>query len=740
VITDYALRWTDGLTVLRAVKDRWPATPVIMYTGTGNEEVAVDGMKLGLDDYVVKSPQHLRRLGSSVERALRHAGDQRALVVAKEALVETEARFRALVENSSDFEIVLTADGTISYGSPSVGADLGYEQTELDGMSALDLIHPDDVLRVQRLLQQLVAEPEYAVTLAARFRRRRGEWRSWEGVATNRLEEPSITGLLVNAHDVTARVQAEEQGREAEHRYQGVFKNVPIGLYRSTPDGRHVDANPAMVQILGFDGVQSFLESRAEDLYVDPEDQLRWREVLERDGVVRGFEERLRRRDGRVIWVRDSATAVRDESGRIVMYDGNIEDITERVEAEHELRMHTRRQVAVAELGRAALTDGPLSATLEAACRIVSDTLHVEFADFVELLPDEACFLIRASVGWPDDVAAIKKFAAAGSPASLVMESRRTIAVADIQTDLPTPAPTELTAAGVVGSVWVPIEARDRLFGVLCVHCRERRTFSPDEIMFLDAVANILGDVIRRKETEDDLRKTLRRLHELSEERQRLLGRLVAAQEEERQRLAGDIHDDPIQVMAAAAVRLDMVERAALGTAAQSSLERTAETVQLAINRLRHLVFELRPPALDREGLAVAIRQYTARLAEAGEIEIGLQDDLDREPSREIRTAAYRIVQEALTNVRKHAGATRVQINLASRDEGIATVVTDDGVGFRADGELARQRPGHIGLQSMRERAEALGGWWRIESRPQGGTTMEFWLPDGVDGTGPQDD
>jgi PAS domain S-box-containing protein len=644
------------------------------------------------------------------------------------------------VENSSDFKIVLTAEGIISYASPSVGDDLGYEQTELDGSSALDLIHPDDVLRVQHLLKQLVEEPEYAVTLAARFRRRRGEWRSWEGVATNRLAEPAIVGLLLNAHDVTARMEAEEQRREADHRYQGVFQNVPVGLYRSTPDGRHVDANPAMVQILGFESLESYLESSAEELYDNPEDRLHWRDILERDGVIRGFEQRLRRRDGRVIWVRDSATAVRDDSGRIVMYDGNIEEITERIEAEQERQVRSRRQVALADLGRAALADRPLSATLEVVCQIVSDTLQVEFANFEELLPGEDCFLVRASVGWPADVAGIRKFAAAGTPAGLVAESRRPLAVADIETDLPNAAPPELTAAGIVSSVWVPIEARDRLFGVLSVNCRERRTFSPDEVMFLDAVANILGEVIRRKETEDDLRKTLRRLHGLNEERQRLLGRLVAAQEEERQRLAGDIHDDPIQVMAAAAVRLDMVERAALGTEAQSSLERTAETVQLAINRLRHLVFELRPPALDREGLAVAIRQYMAQLAEAGEIEVGLLDELDREPSREIRTAAYRIVQEALTNVRKHAGASHVQVTLTNRDEGIAAVVTDDGVGFRADGELTPQRAGHIGLQSMSERAEALGGWWRIESRPQHGTTMEFWLPDGVDGTGPQDE
>jgi signal transduction histidine kinase len=266
---------------------------------------------------------------------------------------------------------------------------------------------------------------------------------------------------------------------------------------------------------------------------------------------------------------------------------------------------------------------------------------------------------------------------------------------------------------------------------VLSANSRAVRRFSTDDVTFLSSMSSVLAEVTRRRRAEDDLRQTLQRLRELNEERRRLLARLVVAQEDERQRIAGDIHDDPIQVMAAAAVRLDMVEGVGLGSADREMIGRTAQTVQHAIDRLRHLVFELRPPALDREGLAVAVQDYLDRMADGDALAVVLHDEMSDEPSRETRTAVFRIVQEALTNVRKHAEARRVEVFLERRDGGVAARVADDGIGFRIERELNRSRPGHLGLQSMSERAEALGGWCQIRSSPSEGSTVELWLPDG---------
>lgn len=213
------------------------------------------------------------------------------------------------------------------------------------------------------------------------------------------------------------------------------------------------------------------------------------------------------------------------------------------------------------------------------------------------------------------------------------------------------------------------------------------------------------------------------------EERRKLLAHLVRAQEDERRRIASDVHDDSIQVMAAVGVRIGML-RDRLSDAAQiEMISKLEEAVQLSMGRLRHLLFQLAPPSLEREGLAAAIRTYLQEtFGEAG-VEYDLDSLINTEPTREIRTLVYRIAQEALSNVRKHSQARQVSVRLEDSEGGLQVQIRDDGVGYSpADSEMPQ--PGHLGLVSMRERAEMLGGWFRIEGRPgAAGTSVEFWVP-----------
>ncbi|MBI2239037.1 MAG: hypothetical protein HYU54_11020, partial [Actinobacteria bacterium] len=143
---------------------------------------------------------------------------------------------------------------------------------------------------------------------------------------------------------------------------------------------------------------------------------------------------------------------------------------------------------------------------------------------------------------------------------------------------------------------------------------------------------------------------------------------------------------------------------------------------------LRHLLFELRPPAIDRDGLAAALRQYLEDVRDEAGIEVHLDDRLVTEPPPEIRMTAYRIAQEALTNARKHAQASRVDVLLQPMDGGILVRIRDDGLGFDAD-SLNGPAPGHLGFTAMGERAQCAGGRLRIDSTPGVGSSVEFWLP-----------
>lgn len=210
-----------------------------------------------------------------------------------------------------------------------------------------------------------------------------------------------------------------------------------------------------------------------------------------------------------------------------------------------------------------------------------------------------------------------------------------------------------------------------------------------------------------------------------------LLSLLAEAQEGERRRIADDIHEDSIQVLSVVAMRLDQLRRRIDSPDLVGVVDRLEQDVNLATRRLRRLMFELRPRTLDVEGLVATLRAYLAEIAEEAGIAYDVVDgNLVAEPAPETRTVLFRIAQEAVTNVRKHARATRVTAVVESVDDGFLTTITDDGIGFRPSGAVTR--PTHAGLASMRERAEMAGGRLQLESEPGKGTTVRFWLPEVV--------
>ena len=219
------------------------------------------------------------------------------------------------------------------------------------------------------------------------------------------------------------------------------------------------------------------------------------------------------------------------------------------------------------------------------------------------------------------------------------------------------------------------------------------------------------------------------RLVRLDQQRRWLLGRVVWAQEEERRRIAGEVHDDAIQTIAAARLMLTTFRDQLHDDYQRDLLDHLEEAVSSSLARLRTLVFDLRPAQLDDDGLAAALREYLAEAAGQGGFTAELRDDIEQELPAEVRVIAYRICQEALTNVRVHARASRVEVRLEEARGGLLVSVADDGEGFDPDRVRATPRRGHVGLTSMSERATMADGWCHIDSTPGQGTTVRFWLP-----------
>jgi PAS domain S-box-containing protein len=234
----------------------------------------------------------------------------------------------------------------------------------------------------------------------------------------------------------------------------------------------------------------------------------------------------------------------------------------------------------------------------------------------------------------------------------------------------------------------------------------------------------VMTDITRTKLVEGRLRTSMDVLRRTTEDRRQLLVRLEDAQEEERRRIASDIHDDPIQVMSAADIRAEMLARQIEDPELRQEAEDLRDVIRSSVERLRHLLFELRPPALEREGLVPALRACLGDEDPVPEIE----DALPFEPAPELRAILFRIAQEAIANARKHASATRIRVSIGALDGGVRLAITDDGIGFDV-GVIESPEPGHIGLPTMIERAQLAGGACEVQSEPGRGTTVSAWLP-----------
>ncbi|MET0135697.1 MAG: PAS domain S-box protein [Kibdelosporangium sp.] len=209
-------------------------------------------------------------------------------------------------------------------------------------------------------------------------------------------------------------------------------------------------------------------------------------------------------------------------------------------------------------------------------------------------------------------------------------------------------------------------------------------------------------------------------------QRQRLMSHLVEAQELERRRIAWDVHDDSIQAMVAVGMRLQLLA-GRVPAEHQAAVRLLDESVRSSVGRLRELIFRLRPPAIDEGGIAEALSGYLDDVVSGWGLACTVRQRLDFEPPAETSVTIFRICQEALANVRKHAQATKVDVVLSDAPGGVLVQVADDGVGPGDNG--AEQLPDHYGVIEMRERAETAGGWWSMRPGEVKGTVVEFWLP-----------
>jgi signal transduction histidine kinase len=216
------------------------------------------------------------------------------------------------------------------------------------------------------------------------------------------------------------------------------------------------------------------------------------------------------------------------------------------------------------------------------------------------------------------------------------------------------------------------------------------------------------------------------------QERELALAKVLEASQQERVRLAADLHDGPVQELTALSYGLERVDRRMQGQGPDAAVALLGEQKQhlTEVTRtLRNLLSELRPPAIDEHGLAGALKLHGDAFAKQAKTSVDIDAQVDHRPAPEVETIVYRITQEALNNVAKHARAHHVWIRLTAGQDAVELSIRDDGVGFDTAQADRLLNEGHFGLAGMRERVELGGGRLDLDSHPGSGTTIHVELP-----------
>lgn len=265
----------------------------------------------------------------------------------------------------------------------------------------------------------------------------------------------------------------------------------------------------------------------------------------------------------------------------------------------------------------------------------------------------------------------------------------------------------------------VPVAGREQVLGVLHLATREESPLTEAETTLVEAIGGLVGVALENAALQEMMTAQQDRLRALADG-------ILHAREEEARRIARELHDEASQLLASVHIALDeLAQRIPEGTETIRGLHDLLDRVE---DQLRRLSRELRPSILDDLGLAPALEWLAQGVGARAGLAIKVVAP-DRRFSPLVETALYRVVQEGLTNVARHARATTVRIEVGADDAAAWVVVEDDGRGFDVDTILARRGDRGLGLIGMRERVEMLGGTIGISSVPGKGTTLRVMIP-----------
>jgi PAS domain S-box-containing protein len=632
--------------------------------------------------------------------------------VAERHREETEDRLRTLVEHvpAITYTGEIGGDHALAYVSPQIEEVLGYSPGEVmaDPDHWTKMLHPHDrrwVLAEDRRTGE--TGDQFALEYRIFARNGRVVWLRDEAMLVRDEEGHPLywQGFML---DVTKRKKAEERLRESEELYRNVVEQATENIFLVDPYTKNIlQANASFSHSLGYEA-EELRRLTLYDIVAHDQESIdcNVQRVLDRGRHSIG-ERRYRRKDGTLINVEVSAGAI--------AYGGRptlcvvAHDVTQHKMAEQALRRSLDALLALYETGQI------LSSSLE------REEIGSRLLEIVRRVSN----LTAAVISIPDEKGELSIWRSSGLDglwrqarfAPEVLSARREVLQKREHRLLRLRRPEDPRGQRLV-SLFFPLLVRDRIVGILEAYGPEALGEEGSETLI--SLANQAASALENA-------RLYAELTEREDQLRRLVGKLIMTQEEERRRVAYDVHDGLAQTAAAAHQHLQAFARhnppgSARG---QEELDEALQLVREVVGEARGVIHDLRPTVLDDFGLAAAVRLQVQTLRSEG-LEVGLEEALgDERLPPEVETTLFRVAQEALTNVRKHARAAAVHVVLERSGRAIRLMVRDEGCGFRPDEATRSNGPGQrVGLSGMRERLSLLGGRFDLKSESGSGTTV----------------
>ncbi len=634
---------------------------------------------------------------------------------AEETLRESEEQYRVVAETASDGIIMIDEDSQILFANSSMERIFGYAEEELVGQRLTTLM-PEHLRPVHETsLRRYLETGE-----------RHLSWNSIElpGLHKSGREIPLevsfgefvkgdrrlFTGYM---RDITERKRSEEALRQSEKLYRSVIEHAAENIFLVDPKTKRIlEANDAFHRSLGYTAEDLSGGIALYDLVAhDPESvDENTRRIMGEGSRFLG-ERRYRRKDGSLADVEVNVSAVPYGGEEVMCVVAH--DVTARRAAEKDLRRSLEVMLALREAGQllgSTLESEEVVARLLEIMRRVSDLTTA----VVSVAHEDGGTRLWRSVGldnlWPR--ARFAPEAEAARRAVLENETQQLFRIRRPGSD-----GEELTG------LHLPLRARDRVLGVLEAYGPEAQ-IDYETIEIVGSLTSQAASALENALLYQDLAERERRL-------QHLLGQLIQTQEEERRRVAYEVHDGLAQVATAAHLRLQTYARRYPPNTekAERDLARIVGLVHQTVGEARRIIGNLRPTTLDDFGLAAAVGQVVDGLR-GEDWSVSYEENLGnaRLPGA-VETALFRVAQEALTNARKHAGVREARVELFRENGSVRLRVKDEGRGFDPE-RLLKAGPGErVGLAGMQERIALLGGSFELWSRPGEGTAVTVEVP-----------